>query len=156
MSIGEFIAQLWLSITILSVIVVLSIFCIVHVLRSTARSCSKTWTDNERARIRWLTRGTTIAVVLCWIGAVIAASDAPLSVNGTINLSLFNGDTHILDVIVLGVIAIGLPALATAFWLKLLRHNWADGEAPTVSSYFFNYSLWLALIWSKLLIGWTN
>jgi hypothetical protein len=53
-----------------------------------------------------------------------------------------------------GILLIGLPMLATAFWLKILRHNWPDGEVPSASTYLVNYSLWLALIWSKLVIGW--
>ena len=98
-------------------------------------------------------------MVLCWTGSLIAASDSPLVVNGAINWSLFNGDTrygdtHYLAVSMLAVVVIGLPMLSTAFWLKLLRHNWSDGEAPSTSSYILNYSLWLALIWSKILIGW--
>jgi hypothetical protein len=79
--------------------------------------------------------------------------------DGTINWSLFNGDTgygdtHYLAVSMLGVVVIGLPMLSTAFWLKLLRHNWSDGEAPGTSNYILNYALWLTLIWSKSLVGW--
>jgi len=159
MGIAKLIAQFWVSVAMLAVITLLSIFLIVFVLRSKTSSCSETWTENERTRIRWLKIGTAIAVLLCWAGSLIAASDSPLLVNGAINWSLFNGDTrygdtHFLAVSMLAVVVIGLPMLSTAFWLKLLRHNWSDGEAPSTSSYILNYSLWLALIWSKILIGW--
>jgi len=159
MGIAKLIAQFWVSVAMLAVITLLSIFLIVFVLRSKTSSCSETWTEKERTRIRWLKIGTAIAVLLCWAGSLIAASDSPLLVNGAINWSLFNGDarygdTHFLAVSMLAVVVIGLPMLSTAFWLKLLRHNWSDGEAPSTSSYILNYSLWLALIWSKILIGW--
>src|SRR5215510_339499 len=159
MGIAKLIAQFWVSVAMLAVITLLSIFLIVFVLRSKTSSCSETWTEKERTRIRWLKIGAAIAVLLCWAGSLIAASDSPLLVNGAINWSLFNGDarygdTHFLAVSMLAVVVIGLPMLSTAFWLKLLRHNWSDGEAPSTSSYILNYSLWLALIWSKILIGW--
>jgi hypothetical protein len=159
MAIAELIARFWVSVAMLAAIALLSIYLIVHVLRSRTSSCPKTWTEKERIRIWWLKIGTTIAAVLCWTGSLVAAGDSPLVVNGAINWSLFNGDTrygdtHYLAVSMLAVIVIGLPMLATAFWLKLLRHNWSDGEAPSTLSYILNYSLWLALIWSKILIGW--
>jgi len=159
MAIAELIARFWGSVAILGAITLLSIYSIVAVLRSKTSSYPEKWTDKERIRIRRLKIGTAIAVALCWTGGLIAASDSPLVVNGAINWSLFNGDTRYGDtnyfaVGMLGVVVIGLPTLSTAFWLKLLRHNWSDGEAPSTSSYILNYSLWLALIWSKILIGW--
>jgi hypothetical protein len=116
-------------------------------------------TAEERNRIRYLKVGTTIAVGLCWIGAFIVATDSPVLVNGAINWSLFNGDTRYGDtnhiaVGMLAVVVIGLPVLSTAFWIQLLRHNWPDAEVPSASTYILNYSLWLAFIWSKILIGW--
>ena len=159
MAIAEHIARFWVSIAMLAAITLLSIFSIVYVLRTKISSCAGTWSEKERIRIWRLKISTAIAVVLCWTGSVIAASDSPLLVNGAINWSLFNGDTrygdtHYLAVSMLSVVVIGLPMLSTAFWLKLLRHNWSDGEAPSTSSYILNYSLWLALVWSKILIGW--
>ena len=53
------------SVTILSVIISISIFSIVRVIRSSEFSCAETWTANERTRVWWLKMGTTIAVVLC-------------------------------------------------------------------------------------------
>jgi hypothetical protein len=154
MSVGELIAQFWLSVTIVFVIVSLSIFSIVCVLRSKTFSCSETWTEKERNRIRWLEIGTGSAMVLCWTGALISLAYSPLWADRAINWSFFKGDTPVLDVSMLGIVVIGLPTLSTAFWLKLLRHNWSDGEAPSVSTYLLSYSLWLAFIWSKILIGW--
>lgn len=159
MGIAELVARFWVSVAMLAAISLLSTYFIRYVLRSKTSSCPETWTEKERIRIWWLKIGTAIAVVLCWNGSLIAASDSPLVVNGAINWSLFNGDarygdTHYLAVSMLAVIVIGLPMLSTAFWLKLLRHNWSDGEAPSTSSYILNYSLWLTLIWSKILIGW--
>jgi len=159
MAIAELVARFWVSVAMLAAISLLSTYFIRYVLRSKTSSCPETWTEKERIRIWWLKIGTAIAVVLCWNGGLIAASDSPLVVNGAINWSLFNGDarygdTHYLAVSMLAVIVIGLPMLSTAFWLKLLRHNWSDGEAPSTSSYILNYSLWLTLIWSKILIGW--
>ncbi|SRR5712691_1579865 len=154
MSVGDFIARFWLSVAMLSTIILLSIFFVVHVLRSKTFSRAETWTEDERTRIWWLKIGTTIAVVLCWIGAFVSAADSPFLVSGTINWSLFDGDTYILDVGLLGIVVIGLPMLSTAFWLKILRHAWPDGETPSTSTYVLNYSLWLALIWSKPVIGW--
>ena len=159
MAIAELVARFWVSVAMLAAISLLSTYFIRYVLRSKTSSCPETWTEKERIRIWWLKIGTAIAVVLCWNGSLIAASDSPLVVNGAINWSLFNGDarygdTHYLAVSMLAVIVIGLPMLSTAFLLKLLRHNWSDGEAPSTSSYILNYSLWLTLIWSKILIGW--
>ena len=159
MAIAELIARFWASAAMLAVITLLSAYSIVYALCSKTSNCPETWTEKERIRIWWLKIGTAIAVVLCWTGSLIAASDSPLVVNGAINWSLFNGDarygdTHYLAVSMLAVVVIGLPTLSTAFWLKLIRHNWSDGEAPTTSSYILNYSLWLALIWSKILVGW--
>jgi heme A synthase len=159
MAIAELIARFWVSALMLAAITLLSIYSVVAVLRSKTSSCPEKRTEQERIRIWWLKIGTAIAVVLCWTGGLIAASDSPLVVNGAINWSLFNGDTrygdtYYLTVSMLAVVVIGLPMLSTAFWLKLLRHNWSDGEAPSTSSYILNYSLWLALIWSKILIGW--
>jgi hypothetical protein len=154
MFVSEHIVRFLPSVTILSVIISICIFSIVHVLRSRESSCAETWTANERTRVWWMKIGTAIAVILCWTGALISAVESPPWVDGAINWSLFNGDTHVLDVGLFGIVVIGLPTLATAFWLKLLRHNWSDGEAPSTTMYFYNYSLWLALIWSKLLIGW--
>jgi hypothetical protein len=122
--------------------------------RTKTSSGPETWTEKERIRIWWLKIGTAIAVVLCWTGGLIAARHSPLVVNGTINWSLFNGNTDYLALSVLAVIVIGLPMLATVFWLKLLFHNGSDGDAPSTLSYILNYLLWLTLIWSKILIGW--
>jgi hypothetical protein len=159
MAIPELIARFWASVAMLVVITSLSAYSIVYVLRGKTSSGPETWTEKERIRIWWMKSGTAIAVVLCWTGSLIAAGDSPLVVNGAINWSLFNGDTgygdtHYLAVSMLAVVVIGLPTLSTAFWLKLIRHNWSDGQAPSTSSYILNYSLWLALIWSKILVGW--
>ena len=154
MSIGQFVARFGPSVTILSAIILLSIFFVVRALRSKTFSRAETWSEAERTRIWWLKIGTTIAVVLCWTGAFVSAKDFPLWIDGTINWHLFDGYTFILDVGLWGILIIGLPMLATAFWLKILRHSWPDGEVPSASSYLLNYSVWLALIWSKLLIGW--
>jgi hypothetical protein len=154
MSIGDFVARFGLSVTMLSAIILLSIFFVLRVLRSKTLSRAETWSEDERTRISWLKIGTTIAVVLCWTGAFVSAANSPLWNGGTINWSMFDGYTYILDVGLWGILVIGLPMLATAFWLKILRHNWPDGEAPSASMYLANYSLWLALIWSKLVIGW--
>ena len=68
MGIAKLIAQFWVSVAMLAVITLLSIFLIVFVLRSKTSSCSETWTEKERTRIRWLKIGTAIAVLLCWLG----------------------------------------------------------------------------------------
>jgi hypothetical protein len=154
MSVGELIVQFGLSITTLFVILSLSIFSIVSVLRSRAFSDPETWPKKERIRLRLMEIGAGCAVVLCWIGGLVAAAYSPLWNDNGINWSFFKGYSQILDVGLLATVVIGLPTLATAFWLKLRRHNWSDGEAPSESSYLLNYSLWLAIIWSKLLIGW--
>jgi hypothetical protein len=154
MSVGEFVARFGLSVTILSAIILLSTFFVVRVLRSKTFSRVETWSEDERTRILRLKIGTTIAVVLCWTGAFVSAANSPFWIDGTINAYLFDGNTYILDVGLWGILVIGLPMLATAFWLKILRHNWPDGEAPSASTYLVNYSLWLALIWSKPVIGW--
>jgi hypothetical protein len=159
MPIADFIERFWQSIAILAVVVLLSAFSIVYAVRKRPSSSPDTSTAEERSLIRYLKAGTTVAVVLSWIGAFIVATDSPVLVNGTINWSLFNGDTRYGDtnhiaVAMLGVVIIGLPVLCTAFWIQLLRHNWPDAEGPSASTYILNYSLWLALIWSKILIGW--
>src|SRR5207244_10922041 len=94
MGIAELIARFWVSVTMLAVVTLLSIFLIVYVLRSKTSSCSDTWTEKERIRIRWLKIGTAIAVVLCWTGSLIGASDSPLLVNGALDGCLFNADTR--------------------------------------------------------------
>src|SRR5476651_2272328 len=81
MSVGEFIVQFWLSATILSVIVSLSVFPIVSILHSKTLGCPQTLTEEQRGRIRWLEIGTAVAVVLCWVGALLAAADSPLWVD---------------------------------------------------------------------------
>jgi hypothetical protein len=140
MPFGEFVARFGLSVTILSAIILLSIF-FVRVLRSKIFSRAETWSEDERTRITWLKIGTTIAVVLCWTGAFVSATNSPFWIDGTINWSLFDGYRYILDIGLWGILVIGLPMLATAFWLKILRHNWPDGEVPSASTYLVNYSL---------------
>ena len=154
MSFGDVMLRFWPSATILSLIILFAIFLIDRAWHNKEFSRAETWTTNERTRVWWLKAGTTIAVVLCWIGALFTAFESPIWVDGAINWSLLAGYTYVLNVAVLAIVVIGLPALATAFWLKLLRHNWSDGEAPSTLMYFCNYSLWLLLIWSKPLIGW--
>jgi hypothetical protein len=108
----------------------------------------------ERDRLRYLKIGVSIAVALCWIGALVVVYDSPMVANGAINWSWFSGYANLLGVVVLTIIVIGLPTLATAFWVQLLRHSWSGTEVPELSSYLLNYSLWLCLIWSKIFIGW--
>jgi hypothetical protein len=92
MDIVELVTRFWASVTMLAAVILLSTYFIVSVLRSKTFSCPATWTESERVRIWWLKIGTAIAVVLCWTGSLIAASDSPLVMNGAINWSLFNGD----------------------------------------------------------------
>jgi hypothetical protein len=87
MAIAEHIARFWVSIAMVAAIALLSIFSIIYVLRSKISSCPGTWSEKERIRIWRLKISTAIAVVLCWTGSVIAASDSPLLVNGAINWS---------------------------------------------------------------------
>jgi hypothetical protein len=74
--------------------------------------------------------------------------------NRTINWPWLGDGANLLALAVLLVIVIGLPILSTAFLIQLFRRNWGTTEVPSVSTYVMNYSFWLFLIWSKILIGW--
>jgi hypothetical protein len=154
MSTAELVEQFWPSIAVVAVVTSICVLGLMYVVYRPAASTSATWTTEVRDMLRYLKIGASIAVALCWIGALVVVSDSPMVVNGAINWSWFSDDANLLGVIVLTIIVIGLPTLATAFWIQLLRHSWSGTEVPELSSYLLNYSLWLCLIWSKLFIGW--
>src|SRR5262245_12558239 len=154
MSPAELLERFWPAIAIIAVVGSLSVFCLFYALRRPVVTSSATWTTEERDRVRILKIGTSVAVVLCWIGAFIVVAGSPIMANGAINCSWFKEDTNLWAMAILAVIVIGLPILATSFWIQLLRHSWSGTEVPDVSTYLLNYSLWLGVIWSKILIGW--
>jgi len=127
------------SVAMLAAITLLSHFfySIVYVLRSKDLQLSETWTEGERIRIWWLKIGTAIAVVLCWTGSLIAAGDSPAGGEWCNQLVLCSTEIPAMAILTIWRsvcwlwLSLDYQCCRRHFGLKLLRHNWSDGEAPS-------------------------